>query len=440
MSGIAEVLLNLGYKVTGSDLAETGVTRNLASLGARVYMGHRPENVEGAQVVVISSAVKEDNPEILEARRRVVPIIRRAEMLAELMRMKYGVAVAGAHGKTTTTSMIATILHHGGLDPTVVLGGRLGSIGSGARLGKGPYLVAEADESDGTFLKLSPTVAVVTNMDREHMNFYNSMENLKEAFINFANKVPFYGLTILCLDDVLVQGLIPGITKRHMTYGLKTQADLVARDIRQEGLKSNFNVEYKGKPLGEVALGVPGLFNIHNALAALAVSIEMDIDFKTASEALAEFVNADRRFQIIGEREKVTVIDDYAHHPTEIKASLGAARSICRGELIAVFQPHRYSRTADLLEDFYTAFYEADRVVVTGIYAAGEAPIPGIEGRVVWEGITRHGHKKADFMPDKADIVNYLREKAESGDVIITLGAGDIWKIGRAYLEEEEGS
>ncbi len=438
MSGIAEVLLNLGYQVSGSDLGDTPVTRRLASLGAVVSQGHRPENIRQAQVVVTSSAVSDDNPEVREARRAGVPIIRRAEMLAELMRMKYSVAVAGAHGKTTTTSMIAAVFHHGGLDPTMVVGGRLGSIGSGGRLGKGPYLVAEADESDGTFLTLSPTVAVITNIDREHMNFYGTMDRLKQAFIDFANKVPFYGLAVLCLDDAHVQSIIPRLAKRHMTYGLKSQADLSARDISLDGGRSRFKVDFQGRALGEIALPVPGIYNVGNALAAVAVALEAGVDFAAAAEALAGFVNADRRFQVVGEARGVTVVDDYAHHPTEIKATLAAARGVCRGEVVAVFQPHRYTRTADLMHEFETAFYDADHLVVTEIYPAGEEPIPGVEGRRIWEGIVSHGHRRAAFIPVRADIIAYLRANLKPGDLLLTLGAGDVWQVGRAILAPEE--
>jgi UDP-N-acetylmuramate--alanine ligase len=434
MSGIAEVLLNLGFAVSGSDLAETAVTRRLASLGASIRPGHSPDNIRGAQVVVISSAVGDDNPELLAARREMVPVIRRAEMLAELMRMKHGIAVAGAHGKTTTTSMIATIFHHGGLDPTVVIGGRLGIIGSGGRLGQGQYLVAEADESDGTFLKLSPTVGVITNIDREHMNFYETMDRLEAAFLDFANKVPFYGLTVLCLDDPAIQRIIPRLEKRHLTYGLRSQADLVAREVVSRGLTSTYTAEYLGRTLGSVTLGVPGVYNVYNSLAALAVALEMEIPFERCAEALAGFVNADRRFQIVGEADGVTVVDDYAHHPTEIKAALAAARGAAKGEVVAVFQPHRYSRTADLMNEFATAFYDADHLLVTEIYPAGEEPLPGVSGREVWETITRHGHRRAVFTPTKAEAVAHLRANLRPGDLLLTLGAGDVWQVGRTIL------
>ncbi len=436
MSGIAEVLLTLGFNVTGSDLSDTPVTRRLAELGAQVYAGHRADNIAGTQVVVVSSAVGEDNPEVVTARQEQIPIIRRAEMLAELMRMKYGVAVAGAHGKTSTTSMIASIFHSGGLDPTVVIGGRLGSLGSGGRLGTGPYLVAEADESDGTFLSLSPTVAVITNIDREHMNFYGTMEMLKAAFRDFANKVPFYGLAVICLDDPHIQAIIPELTKRHTTYGLRGQADVIARDIRTEGFSSHFTVWIGGKAAGEVTLSVPGVHNIRNALAAIAASLEVGLGFDAAAAALATFVNADRRFQRVGERDGVAVVDDYAHHPTEIKASLAAAKAFCRGRVLAVFQPHRYSRTQDLMEEFQTAFYDADHVVVTDIYPAGEAPIPGVDARGILDGIVRHGHRSAIHLKERLDIIAHLRETAREGDLLITLGAGDIWRVGRGFLDE----
>jgi UDP-N-acetylmuramate--alanine ligase len=436
MSGIAEVLLNLGYRVTGSDLVESEVTGRLADLGAVIHQGHRPGNIQEAQAVVVSSAVRGDNPEIEEARRQMIPIIPRAEMLAELMRMKHGVAVAGAHGKTTTTSMIASILHHGGLDPTVVIGGRLGSLGSGGRLGQGDYLVAEADESDGTFLKLSPTVAVITNMDREHMDHYRSMENLEEAFVSFANKVPFYGLTVACLDDPLLQNLIPRLTKRYMTYGMNTQADLVARDVVQEGLETRFAVEYGGSPLGDVLMQVPGIYNVFNAMASLAVALEIGVGFERAREALASFSNADRRFQILGRIRGATVVDDYAHHPTEIKAVLAAARGVCRGRLTVVFQPHRYTRTDDLMGEFMTAFYDADSLVVTEIYSAGELPIPGVEAKKIWEGIVRHGHRQAVFISDLEEIASHLQGHLGDEDMVLTLGAGDVWRVGRRLIDD----
>jgi UDP-N-acetylmuramate--alanine ligase len=436
MSGIAEVLLTLGFTVTGSDLSETPVTRRLAALGATIHIGHRADNIAGTQVVVISSAVGDDNPEVAAARHDQIPIIRRAEMLAELMRMKYGVAVAGAHGKTSTTSMIASIFHAGGLDPTVVIGGRLGSLGSGGRLGTGPYLVAEADESDGTFLSLSPTVAVITNIDREHMNFYGTMDVLRKAFLDFANKVPFYGLAVICLDDPHIQSIIPELTKRCVTYGLRGQADVIARDIRTDGFSSRFAVWTGGRQAGEVSLSVPGVHNVRNALAAIAASLEVGLDFDTAAAALSSFVNADRRFQRIGERDGVTVVDDYAHHPTEIKATLAAAKAVCRGRVLAVFQPHRYSRTQDLMEEFQTSFYDADVVLVTDIYPAGEAPIPGVEAAGVLDGIVRHGHRGALYLKDRSEIVAHLRETAREGDLLLTLGAGDVWRVGRSFLGE----
>jgi UDP-N-acetylmuramate--alanine ligase len=438
MSGIAEVLLNLGYQVTGSDLVEGPVTRRLHSLGAGIFIGHRPENIGESQVLVVSSAVDEENPELEAARRTMVPIIPRAEMLAELMRMKHGVAVAGAHGKTTTTSMVAHLAHRGGLDPTVVIGGRLGTMGSGGRLGKGDYLIAEADESDGTFLKLTPTIAVITNIDREHMNFYGTMERLTAAFLDFANKVPFYGLVVLCLDDPHIQRLIPHLTKRYLTYGFTGQADLTIGDLEVRDFGSRFTLRQGGTFLGEAFLPVPGRHNVANAVAALAVGMELGLPFGPCADSLAGFVNADRRFQRIGELSGVTVVDDYGHHPTEIRATLAAARGICRGTLAVVFQPHRYSRTADLMEQFQTSFYDADHLVVTDIYPAGESPIPGVDGRTVWEGIIKHGHRNAFFFRSRQEIVDHLRQHLGEGDMLLTLGAGDVWHVGRLYLGGRE--
>ncbi len=376
MSGIAEVLLNLGYKVTGSDQHHGESVRRLEMLGGKVWMGHDAAHVEGAQVVVVSSAISPQNAEVRAARARLIPVIPRAEMLAELMRLKYGIAVAGAHGKTTTTSMVATVLASAGLDPTAVIGGKLNRFGSNAKLGQGEFLVAEADESDGSFLKLSPTIAVVTNIDREHMDYYGDIERIKKAFLQFVNKVPFYGSVVLCLDQDHLQEILPRIEKRYLTYGMTGQADLMGREESSRDWVTRFSVQFKGRDLGIFEIGIPGLHNIYNALAAIAVGLELEVQPDTIRRALSEFGGVERRFQVLGRRAGITVVDDYGHHPTEIKATLSAARKGWKGRLVVLFQPHRYSRTRDLMEDFATAFYQADVLLVTDIYPAGEEPTP----------------------------------------------------------------
>lgn len=435
MSGIAEVLLNLGYQVSGSDMRESETTERLRSLGAAVFIGHRPDNITSPHVVVISSAVKRDNPEVTAAEEKQIPVIPRAEMLAELMRLKYGIAIAGAHGKTTTTSLVATVLAAGGIDPTVVIGGKLNSLGTNAKLGQGEFLVAEADESDGSFLKLSPAIAVVTNIDAEHLDYYRDIDEIKEAFLAFINKVPFYGVSILCLDERHIQSLIPRVEKRFLTYGMNTQADYQALDVGPMRLGSRYRVLHHGQDLGWFELSIPGIHNVSNSLAALAVARELDIDIDTIRKALKEFSGVQRRFQIKGEASGVLVVDDYGHHPTEIKATLAAARSGLGRRVVTVFQPHRYTRTRHLLDEFFTAFNQADSVIVMEIYAAGEQAIPGISGKVVYEGIKRHGHKDTIFLPTKEEAAAHLIKALAPGDVLITLGAGDVWKVGEAVLE-----
>jgi UDP-N-acetylmuramate--alanine ligase len=435
MSGIAEVLHNLGYLVSGSDLKESETTRRLAALGVCIQIGHRADNVSDADVVVRSSAVGAENVETLAARQRLVPVIQRAEMLAELMRMKYGVAVAGTHGKTTTTSLVATVLARGGLDPTMVIGGRLNALGSNAKLGQGDFLVAEADESDGSFLTLSPTIAVVTTIDAEHLDYYRDLAHIQETFLQFINKVPFYGATVLCLDQEHIQALVPRIEKRFVTYGLRTQADFMARNIAFAGMTSRCEVVWKHRPLGRLDLRVPGLHNVYNALAAVAVGMELDLEFSVIRDALAEFSGVDRRFQVRGEAGGVTVVDDYAHHPAEIQATLNAAKDGFGRRVVAVFQPHRYSRTRALLAEFSTAFYQADRLFVTEIYPAGEAPIPGVSGRQIADGVTGHGHRDVRFVPDKAALAAAVAADLEPGDMVLTLGAGDVWRVGEEILE-----
>ncbi|GAB4262003.1 MAG: UDP-N-acetylmuramate--L-alanine ligase [Deferrisomatales bacterium] len=439
MSGIAEVLMNLGYRVSGSDLRESPTTRRLASLGARIALGHAPENLGDASVVVVSSAVRPDNPEVTEAQRRLVPVIPRAEMLAELMRMKYSVAVAGAHGKTTTTSLVAAVLSEAGLDPTVVVGGRLASLGTNARLGQGEFLVAEADESDGSFLVLAPTVAVITNVDREHMDHYGTEEALEAAFVDFANKVPFYGCAVVCLDDPRIQALVPRIRKRTLTYGLSAQAEVSARHLEPGGGGSRFEVLLRGEPVGTVTLGLPGEHNALNALAAVAVGVELDVDPGAACRALSGFSGVDRRSQVVGEARGVLVVDDYGHHPTEVQAVLKAVREAYDRRVVAVFQPHRYSRTRDLFERFLTAFYGADLLLVTDIYPAGEAPLPGTDAARLAEGIRAHGHKEVEFVADLARVPEVLEPKLQPGDLVITLGAGNVWQAGQALLRRLRG-
>lgn len=435
MCGIAEVLHNMGYQVTGSDLENSPTVVRLKGLGIPIQIGHKRKNINSAQVVVYSSAVSPNNIEIKEARASMIPVIPRAEMLAELMRLKYGIAIAGSHGKTTTTSMVASILARGGLDPTIVIGGRLDSIGGTAKLGQGEYMVAEADESDGSFLQLTPTIAVVTNIDAEHLDFYKDIGHVKEAFFNFVEKVPFYGLICMCLDQKIVQELIPRITKRCLTYGVSAQCDLQARDIWMEGLKSVFKVYYCGKELGKIDLNLPGIHNIYNALAAIEVALDLEIPFIVIQKALRLFNGADRRFQIKAQTGDLMIVDDYGHHPTEIRATLEAAKKGWGKRIICIFQPHRYTRTKYLLEEFATSFYDADLVVVTDIYPAGEPPITGINAGLIAECLKGHGHKDVHYMPDMEEISRFLEEIVKPGDMVLTLGAGNIWKVGEKFLE-----
>ena len=428
MSGIAEVLLNLGFTATGSDIRKTDTTERLEQLGAKILYGHNKENVQDADVVVISSAVKPDNPEIQRAKEIFIPVIQRAEMLAELMRMKVGVAIAGTHGKTTTTSIVSTILGHAGMDPTCVIGGKLNSLGSNAKLGDSKFLVAEADESDGTFLLLFPTIAVVTNIDLEHLDFYKDINEIKAAFLTFLNKVPFYGLDIICIDNANIQSLIPHLKRRYMTYGLSKQADLRAEGIAYDGSRTTFRVVYKGYELGMINLALPGVHNVVNALAACGVGIELDIPFAKITEALKTFSGIQRRLEIKWDGD-IKIIDDYGHHPTEIKATLAAVRKMCRGRIVVAFQPHRYTRTKALLEEFITSFNEADLLIVTEIYAASEEKIEGITGMLLSEKIRASGHKHVLFAATKEEAAELVLEHAKEGDVVITLGAGDVNKI-----------
>ncbi|MBE0575337.1 MAG: UDP-N-acetylmuramate--L-alanine ligase [Desulfuromonadales bacterium] len=435
MSGIAEVLINLGYQVSGSDLKESDITRRLVSLGGTIAYGHRTENLAEVDVVVTSTAVNQNNPEVLEAHRRKIPVIPRAEMLAELMRMKHGIAIAGTHGKTTTTSMVATVLSHGGIDPTVVIGGRLDSIGSNAKLGQGKFLVAEADESDGSFLKLSPTIAVVTNVDEDHLDYYSGLDEIRSTFVDFINKVPFYGLVVLCLDDENLQGMIPEVKKRLITYGLTSQADFQASDIQHDADRTNFLVHFRGEALGRLNIQMPGRHNVLNALAAVAVGMELDMPFASIAEGFQDFGGVQRRFQIRGEAQGIMVVDDYGHHPVEIKATLAAARSGWNRRVIAVFQPHRYSRTEALFDDFTKAFYQADHVAMMDVYAAGEEPRPEVSAEKLADGLSGHGHKSCCYTGDAEATVEHLLAILQAGDIVITLGAGNVWQVGQELLQ-----
>ncbi|HXX73536.1 MAG TPA: UDP-N-acetylmuramate--L-alanine ligase [Nitrospiraceae bacterium] len=439
MSGIAEVLLTLGYKVTGSDLQASDTTRRIEELGGRVFIGHQESNVGEAQVVVISSAVSAQNPEVTVAKAKQIPVIPRAEMLAELMRLKFGVAIAGAHGKTTTTSMAANVLAQGGLDPTMVIGGKVNALGSHARLGRGDVLVAEADESDGSFLRLSPTIVAVTNLDREHLDHYGSMERINESFLEFINKVPFYGLAVVCSDDERLRGLFPCIVKRYQTYGLQEREgggpDFKATDISLKQWGAEFRAHFRGRNLGPFRLSVPGIHNVSNALAAIAIGVELDVPVDLIRKALAAFTGVERRFHLRGEAGGIMVVDDYGHHPTEIKATLAAAKQGWEDRrLVVLFQPHRYSRSRDCAEEFAHAFDQADLLFMTEIYAAGEQPIPGVSGAKLAESVRAAGHPGVAFVAQKETLPDHVLPQLKPGDLVITLGAGDIWKAGTGLL------
>lgn len=444
MSGIAEVLHNLGYEVTGSDLRESDTIVRLKSLGIKTFVGHRPENIDDAHVVVISSAVSNDNPEVVAAREKSIPVIPRAEMLAELGRLKYGIHVAGSHGKTTTTSLIATILAHAGLDPTVVIGGKLMATGSNARLGRGDFIVAEADESDGSFLNLSPTIAVVTNIDREHMDFFGNIEALKEAFAVFVNKVPFYGLSVLCIDNAYVREIIPHIHRKHLTYGFSRDADVYADNINKGFLSINFDAVYKGSSLGTFHVPVSGTHNVLNCLAAITASIELKIDINTIKEALSGFRGIQRRFEFKGEKRGIKFFDDYGHHPAEVRATIRAAKDSIvslkkNGRLIVLFQPHRYTRTRDLLDEFASSFNDADVLYLMDIYPAGERPIDGVNSEALLRAISDKGHGDVSYITDRNMLIEKLTGRLMPDDMFITLGAGDVWKIGEELIKRING-
>ena len=452
MSGIAEVLLNLGYKVSGSDLKTSVLTERLQSLGAIIYEGHRAENILSAEVVVASSAIAAENPELVEARELHIPVIQRAEMLAELMRLKYGIAIAGMHGKTTTTSMVAAVLAAGGLDPTVVVGGRVDAMGSNARLGNSQYLVAEADESDKSFLKLSPILAVITNIDREHMDCYRNMRDVKRAFLDFTDRVPFYGTVVACNDDRLLRGIIPQIRRRTVTYGVRRGSDFRIKILDSEGATSRdarlsidgdypasrFTVTYNDKNLGDFRLHIPGLHNISNATAAIAVGVGLDINLEQIRTALESFRGVDRRFQLRGKVGGISVVDDYGHHPTEIRATLAAARQCKYNKIHVVFQPHRYTRTQFLMDEFANAFGDADSLFLLDIYPASEAPIEGVTSEVLAQKIA--GHLPVDHINTFADAAASVAAIAEAGDMILTLGAGNVGQLAPMILEKLQSS
>jgi len=436
ISGIAEVLMNQGFRVSGSDLKQTDVTERLSGLGGDIYIGHSAANIEGADVLVVSSAVPESNVEIVAAKENKIPVIMRIEMLAELMRMKYSIAVAGTHGKTTTTAMVSSILEHGSLDPTVVDGGIITGLGSNARLGGSEFMVVEADEAYGSINSMSPTIAVVTNIDNDHLDYYETMDEIKKAFLNFINRTPFYGTAILCLDEENIQELIPKIEKRFITYGVDTQADLTATDIQVAGTGVSYTANRSGQALGKISIKLPGRHNVANSLAAVTVGLELDIPFKKIAEALAAFPGVQHRFELLGDVNDILVIDDYGHHPTEIKATLKAGRDTYDRRIVAVFQPHRFTRVSLLADDFARCFYQADVLIVTETYSALEAPIEGATGEMLAAAIRDYGHKNVIYIPDKEKIADAVCHMVEPNDLIITLGAGDIWRVGQEIVEK----
>ncbi len=438
MSGIAEILIDQGFRVTGSDKAASENTDRLLSLGAKVSIGHDPHNVDhDVDVLVYSSAVSMDNPEVLEGQRRKIPVIRRAEMLAEVMRLKYGIGVAGTHGKTTTTSMISLVLMEGGVDPTVIVGGRLhGLAGSNARLGKGEFIVVEADEFDRSFLSITPTIAVVTSLETDHLDCYRDLEDIKSAFVQFASKVPFYGFVVLCLDEPSLQDIMPKIKKKIITYGLNGQADLQAVDIVHKQNATSFLVVREGQDLGKVQLQIPGKHNVQNALAAVAVGLELNVPFEKVKAGVEKFTGVFRRWEVKAEVDDIPVVDDYAHHPTEIKATLSGAKAGWRRRIICVFQPHLYSRTRDFYEEFGRAFFNADILVVTDVYPAREEPIQGISGELIANAAKEFGHKNVHYVPDKKNVPDFLMKIKHKGDIIITMGAGDIWRYGEEFIKK----
>lgn len=437
MSGIAEILLCLGYRVSGSDIESSEITRRLKRLGAVVYEGHSETQIDGADVLVASAAISTENPEVAAAERATIPVIPRAEMLAELMRSKYSIAIAGAHGKTSTTSMIANVLDRGGFDPTIVIGGNMKSTTTNARLGKGDFIVVEADESDGSFLKMAPTIAVVTNIDREHLDYYQDLNSIRSSFLGFLRRIPFYGLAVLCLDNESVRDIIPKLETRFTTYGINTDADLQAKKIFCRGPKTGFSAYHLGKRLGDVLLNLPGIHNVYNSMASMAVGLELDIPFEIIKDALETLEGVQRRLEIKGEKKGVIVLDDYGHHPTEIKSTLRAMKgSWPDRRIVVVFQPHRYSRTQALFNDFTGAFNQSDLLAVLPVYPAGEKKIEGIDGQSLYESIKLHGHGNVTYAEGHRAVVAYLIKILKHNDILLTLGAGDVWKVGEMVLAE----
>lgn len=447
MSGLAEILRTMQFEVSGSDLRANDNTKRLELLGVRIDVGHRAENVEGADVVVYSSAIRPDNPELVRARAFEIPTIPRGAMLAELMRVKYNVTIAGSHGKTTTTSVVATVLRAAGLDPTVVVGGKVNALGSNARLGSGDLFVAEADESDGSFLMLTPTICVITNIDPEHLDHYGTHKQIKDAFVEHANRVPFYGLAVLCIDHPHVQDVLPRVERRHVTYGLSRQADYRASNLRFEGLSTRFEVYRKNESFGDFVVNMPGAHNVQNSLAVIAVADELEIPLSVTRDAIASFHGVQRRFTVVGtprllrdgKQGDVLVVDDYGHHPAEVMATLEAAARGFDRRIVVAFQPHRYTRTRDLFDEFTRAFNRADVLIVTDVYPAGEKPIEGATGRALADAIRAHGHKAVRHVADKADVPRVLRELVCPGDLVIALGAGDINASARALVQALDG-
>jgi len=437
MSGIAEVLLAMNFKVSGSDRSLSEVTDRLVSLGAEIYEGHRAENLTDADVVVYSSAVTMDNVEIQEALKRKIPVIKRSEMLAELMRLKYGIGIAGTHGKTTTTSMVGLVMLEAGFDPTVIVGGKLSGFGgTNARLGKGEFIVVEADEFDRSFLQLTPVIAAITTLEKEHLDIYKDLDDIKSAFIEFANKVPFYGFVVLCLDEEGLREILPQINRKVITYGLSAQADVRAYDVSFFETSSKFKVRYNGETLGEIELNVPGMHNVKNSLVAVTIAKELGVDFETIKSALKKFTGVYRRFEIKANVNDILVIDDYAHHPTEVSATLSAIRTGWDRRVVAVFQPHLYTRTRDFYLDFAKSFLDSDVFVCTDVYPAREIPIQGISGKLITDAAEKFGHKNVIYVSDKKDIPNRLLEIVKPGDIVITMGAGDIWKYGEEFIKK----
>lgn len=438
MSGIAEILMDEGFAITGSDKAESENTERMRTLGAKVSIGHDAKNLDpDVDVLVYSSALPPDNPEIVEAQKRKLPVIRRAEMLAEVMRLKYGIGIAGTHGKTTTTSMVSLVLMEGGVDPTVIVGGRLrGLAGSNARLGKGEFIVVEADEFDRSFLSITPTIAVLTTLETDHLDCYRDLEDIKSAFIQFASKVPFYGFVVLCLDEPALQNIMPRIKKKIITYGLNSQADLQAVDVRHKESSTAFVVMREGKELGEIVLHIPGKHNVQNALAAVAVGLELQVPFAKVKAGIEKFTGVFRRWDVKAEDlHGIMVVDDYAHHPTEIAVTLAGAKAGWRRRVVCVFQPHLYSRTRDFYEEFGRSFFNADVLVVTDVYPAREEPIQGINGELIANTAKEFGHKHVHYVADKKQVPQFLTRIKQRGDIIITMGAGDIWRYGEEFIE-----